>query len=312
MGVDVQVSYFEDYHGEEPDFTKVIVRPIPEGTNRTIELEAGSVDVITHVPATDYNRVEEAENLELVSTPGGGIRLMGINTSQPPLDNVKVRQAIAYAIDAESINHVINMGFGTVSTAPISPAILYHNDVGANIYDPDKAKELLAEAGYPDGLELTISTDTRKEYNDIATIIQQQLAEVGIKITLDTSEWAVFLEDAYAGKTQMYVLGWTCSTPDPDTVYYSVFHSNNKGPGGGMSYLEDEEIDRLITEARTTMEPDARKDLYEQINQRLAELRPWVYLYDILNIYAINSNKIGSIILDANDLQRFYKIYANK
>lgn len=309
MGNEIVISYFEDYRGATPDFTKIIIRTIPEATNRAIELEAGSVDFITDVAAIDYSRIEDTDGLALATTAGTSVRFMGMNCSDPLLQDVRVRQAIAYAIDADAINRVINMGKGVTATAAVSPAIMFHSEIGKNVYDVEKAKALLAEAGYPDGIDITLSTDTRKEYNDVVVILQQQLAKANIRVTLNTVEWAVFLDNAYAGKTQLFMLGYGCATPDPDTVYYPCFHSSMIGYSGGMAYLQDAEVDALIDAESVEMDVTKRAALYEQLQAKLAELKPWVPLYNTTVAVGYNSNKIKSLVVDGCDIQRFFQIY---
>lgn len=308
QGVELDLTYFEDYWGDTPDFTKVKLRFIPEATSRTIELEAGSVDLITDVAATDLSRVEEGENMALATAVGMAIRLMAMNCSKAPLDDVRVRQAIAYAIDCEAINQAMNLGHGTVATAPISDAVMFHSEVGKNEFNIEKAKELLAEAGYPDGLDITLSTDTRKEYSDVCVILQQQLAKANIRVTLDNTEWAVFLDKAYQGDTQLFMLGYSCSTPDPDALFYSCFHSANIGPQGGMAYLSDPEVDQLIDASRTELDNAKRTELYEQLQAKLAELKPWVYLYNTTVNYGINTAKIAEIKVAGSSVQPYYNI----
>lgn len=308
MGVQIDLTYFEDYYGNEPDFTKISLRFIPEATSRTIELEAGSVDLITDVAATDLSRLEDGDGIGLVTGVGTAIRFLGMNCSVEPLNDVKVRQAIAYAIDVDQINQALNLGYGTVATAPVTEAIMYCSEVGRNVYDLDKAKELLAEAGYPDGFDITLSTDTRKEYNDVCVILQQQLSKAGINVTLDTTEWAVFLDKAYAGDTQLFMLGYGCSTPDPDVVIYPCFHSTNKGAQGGMSYLEDADVDALIDASRVELDREKRAEIYEELQAKLAELKPWVYIYNTSVYDGINTNKVAEIVVNGSQIQRYYNV----
>ena len=308
MGVSITLKYFEGYRGEAPDFTTIELRFIPEATSRSIELEAGSVDLITDVAAIDLSRVEYGDGIGLATGVGTAIRFLGMNCAAEPLNDVRVRQAIAYAIDTESINKALNLGYGTVATAPVSEAIMYSSQVGRNEFNLEKAKELLAEAGYADGLSITLSTDTRKEYNDVCVIIQQQLAKAGINVTLDTTEWAVFLDKTYQGDTQLFMLGYGCTTPDPDTVIYPCFHSANKGPQGGMAYLEDAEVDALIDATRAELDPVKRGEIYEELQVRLAELKPWVYLYDTTVYDGINTNKVAEIDVNGSQIQSYYEV----
>ena len=312
MGVDVKLSYFEDYHGEAPDFKYVTIVAIPEDTNRVIELEAGSVDFITAPAATDLDRISNTEGLALYSTAGTATRFMGMNCSAGPLKDPRVRQAIAYAIDVDAVNQAVNLGYCTTAKSCISPAVMFYDDCGANEYNPEKARELLAEAGYADGLTLTISTDTRKLYDDMATIIQSQLAEVGITIKLNFYEWATYLADVYAGNTELFIIGWGSTTLDPDGMIYNCFHSSMHGQAGNISFLSDDLVDQYIIEGRSTTDTAARAEAYKKLQARLGELRPWVYVFNATQYVAVNSEKIANVCVDPVAIHRFYKVEAVK
>lgn len=276
-GTAIKLEAFEDYHGEPAKIKNVVIRPIPEGTNRTIELESGGADIACDIPTTDISRVEADENLNLDQIVAYSTTFLGFNCQAEPLDDVRVRQAICYALDYEGITQSIMQGYATPASTPVSSALLYHDETAKHIpYDPEKAKSLLAEAGYPDGFDLTITCDERKERVDIATIAQSQLAEVGINVTIESLEWAAFLNKAYAGETQCFVLGWSSSVPDPDMVCYSVFHSSMIGNGNNnIAKIDDPKIDELLEKGRTNFDSETRKEAYSELYHYLNEVVPW-------------------------------------
>ena len=260
---------------------------------------------------------ESIENALYVCQAIGGsgntaTRFMGMNCSAGPLKDPRVRQAIAYAIDVDAVNQAVNLGYCTTAKSCISPAVMFYDDCGANEYNPEKARELLAEAGYADGLTLTISTDTRKLYDDMATIIQSQLAEVGITIKLNFYEWATYLADVYAGNTELFIIGWGSTTLDPDGMIYNCFHSSMHGQAGNISFLSDDLVDQYIIEGRSTTDTAARAEAYKKLQARLGELRPWVYVFNATQYVAVNSEKIANVCVDPVAIHRFYKVEAVK
>ncbi len=296
QGTEIRLEAFEDYHGEKAKIKNLVIRLIPEGTNRTIELESGGADIACDIPTTDISRVEADENLQLESIVSYATTFLGFNCEAEPFDDVRVRQAVCYALDYEGITQSIMQGYAEPATTPVSSELLFNDETVEHIpYDPEKAKELLAEAGYPDGFDMVITTDERKERNDIATIAQSQLAEVGINVTIDSMEWAAFLDKVYAGEAQSYVLGWSSAVPDPDMVCYSCFHSSMIGNGNNnVARINDPQIDEYLDLGRTSFDTETRAQAYSDLYHYLAEAVPWDMMW-------VDSKYVGL----ASDVQGF-------
>lgn len=308
QGVAVTLERYEDYWGEKPVYRQVVVRPIPEATNRTIELESGNVDIALDIPVTDLSRVEAADNLKLLRQVSNSIRYLGFNCEAAPFDDVRVRQAFAYAIDVAALTKAVNGDTCEVANAPFSSNIMYYKeDANAHELDLEKAKSLLAEAGYGDGMEVTILTDERKEYMDIATIVQSQLKELNVDVKIEVLEWATYLSRVYAGECQMYIIGWACQTPDPDTVVYSTFHSSMKGNGGNMSFYDSPEADRLLELGRTTSDDAEREKIYYELQDLLINDRPWIYLW-VTEVFVGTSDSVEYMELDPVGTHCYYKV----
>ncbi|MDR3331905.1 MAG: ABC transporter substrate-binding protein [Synergistaceae bacterium] len=306
--VSIEIERNDDYYGQKPELKKIIFKPIIEATNRTIELETGGIDVAVDIPPTDYTRVAENADLRLATETGYSIRYVGFNLSKPPFDNEKVRQAISHAIDAEGITLSIRSKNEEVTNAPYSSAMMFYDrNIEHATYDPALAKQLLAEAGYPKGFTTTIIADERKERVDIATIVQQQLAEIGVTADIKVMEWGTFLNATYGGDTELYVMGWSSAIPDPDYVVYSVFHSSMMGEGGNMSFVNDPRVDALVERGRTTSNFDERGQIYSELQALLKELSPWVYLWTETLFVGV-SDSIDYIELHPSAVYPFYKV----
>lgn len=273
---------FEDYHGTAPEFDTLEVRVIPEATNRVIELETGGVDIAYDISPNDVSRVEENSNLQLFRTPDYGTLYMGMNTQKTPLNDVRVRQAIAKAIDVEQIVNAVWRGVGKAASAPYTSTIKYSiaEKNEPNKKDIEAAKQLLKEAGYENGLQLTVSTSDRQERINAATIMKEDLKEIGIDLTVEVLEWSAFIEKLENGEHDLYMLSWISDSPDPDMVVYPCFHSSMAGPGGNYMFLNDPEVDELIIKGRRTLDGPDREKVYEDLQNKIIELAPAIFIYN--------------------------------
>jgi peptide/nickel transport system substrate-binding protein len=276
----ITLESYPEYFDGEATIKNVVFRNITEGTNRTIGLETGEIDVAYDIEPIDKNRVAEHENLQLVESPSLSYAYIGINNTKGPLADPKVRMAINYAIDVPTIIDVVLEGAGELSNSPIGPRVFGHNpDVDAYGYDVEKAKSLLAEAGLADGFETTIWTNDNPVRMQIAQIVQAQLLEVGINATIEPLEWGSYLERTGKGEHDMFILGWTTVTADADYGLYALFHSSQHGGAGNRDFYTNEEVDRLLEEGRKATDPEARKAAYAKAQEIIVSEAPDVMLY---------------------------------
>ncbi len=269
----------ENYWDEMPIATTITCRVIPEGSARTIALETGEVDLVWNVDAIDCVNVEANQDLKLLSQPSSSIEYVGMNTTKEIFADQRVRQAINYALDKEVFVDTIIEGRGQIANSYINSAIPgYDPDQEGYPYDPEKAKELLVEAGYPDGFDckIYVNGDTRTRS---AQVLQAQLAEIGINVEIFTYEWGALLDSLNAGEHEMFILGWSNSSFDADSSTYQLFHSSNHGATGNRAFLTDDKVDEMITAAAMEMDNDKRNEIYKELQTHLKELAPWVPLY---------------------------------
>ncbi len=276
----ITLESFAEYFEGEAAIKNVVFRNITEGTNRTIGLETGEVDVAYDIEPIDKNRVADHDNLQLVEAPSLSYNYIGINTTKGPLADVKVRQAINYAIDVETIVEVVEEGAAELATTPIGPRVFGHNaDVEAYGYDVEKAKALLAEAGLADGFDTTIWTNDNPVRMQIAQIVQAQLAEVGINVVIEPLEWGSYLERTAKGEHDMFILGWTTVTADADYGLYALYHSSQHGGAGNRDFYTNEEVNTLLEEGRMATDPEVREEKYGKAQEIIVSEAPDVMLY---------------------------------
>jgi peptide/nickel transport system substrate-binding protein len=287
-----------DYWGGSPKIKTVIFTPIPESATRIAALEAGDVDIIAAVPP-DY--VDQApEGVEAVTVPGTRAYYLGLNVNMEPFDDVRVRQAMNYAIDVESIIENVLNGLARRIDNPLLPECFGYTATPVYSYDPDKTKSLLAEAGYPDGFEMEL--DTQPPFKEIAEALAGQLSAVGIKANVNIMERAALYAKYEPGFSQTFLTSWGNSEADADGILSKQFYSdryscNLLGPEGETGYGNTElgcyytgyasaEVDAAVEAGARDVDPEKRKQYYATAVKIIVEEAPWLFLYNPVEIYA--------------------------
>ncbi len=300
-GESISVQVNENYWGDVPAIPHVNFRFIPESSALIVALETGDIDAMMRVPPQEVDRLESDPNIEVVRESSVRTIYIGFNNLREPFDDERVRKALNYAVDKEAIVNGLFEGF-TVGDAPVVPAVFGHESVGPYEYDPERAQELLAEAGYPDGFEMTIHHPTGRYPLDatVAEVIQDQLSQVGIDASLETREWSSYLD--FTGQPpeeaeyDSFLLGWGTVTLDADYGLYALLHSNQWNPNGNnRGFYENEEVDDLLDEARVTTDQGVREDLYAEAIELIWDDAPWIFLYNQGQINA-NRNYVEGLI----------------
>lgn len=255
-----------DYYLGEAPIKNVIIRAIAEATNRTIGLETGEIDIAYDLEGMDKDRVREDQNLVFLEEPSLGIDYIGFNTKKAPFNDVRVRQAIASVINVDDIISTVYKGSAVRANSLIGPKVFGHtDDAKAWTVDIEKAKALLAEAGYPDGFKSKIWINENPDRRDIAIILQDQLRAVGIDIAVETLEWGAFLEGTSRGDHEMFILGWVTVTGDADYGLFPLLHSSCFGGAGNRSFYDNPKVNELLTKARNSNDQEERKALYREV-----------------------------------------------
>jgi peptide/nickel transport system substrate-binding protein len=252
---------------------------LPDATARVTALRTGNVDWIEYVPSTAIATLKADANVNVLGGPAANYRALFFNVAQKPLDNPKVRRAIAYAINTQEIVDVALLGVGGLASAgTVFPQGSYYAAPDAAYGKPnlDRARALLKEAGYPNGFTLDLKVTSTYDFLRVpAEIIQAQLAPLGIKVNITALEWSVYLPDVLAKKYSATILGES-GQGDPDDYLYTPFASDS---GGNLTNFKDATIDRWLDQGRQVADPAARKKLYADVQKRLVELSPMVFLY---------------------------------
>ena len=267
-----------DYYKGKPAIDTLVFRVIPEGVNRTIALETKEADIAYDIDPIDHDMVKHHSNLTLLQKSALTMNYLGFNTEKAPFNKKEVRQAIAYAIDMNSMIAAVYLGAASKANSPVSPEVFgYNKDTKGYDYNVAKAKELLAQAGYPNGFKAKIWTNDNGIRRDTAVILQDQLKQIGIDATIEILEWGSYLDRLIRKEHDMFLLGWTPS-PDADSALYAVFHSKNHGSAGNRTYYTNARVDELLDKGReTTVEAD-RIESYKEAQDIIMDEVPLIPL----------------------------------
>ncbi|EZH67443.1 hypothetical protein DH09_05810 [Bacillaceae bacterium JMAK1] len=297
QGNEVILTRNENYWREQPDLNSVTFRVIPEQLTRIGMLENNEAHVAASIEPVNTTAVESMPNADLQIQDGLRVDYIGFNTQSEPFDDVRVRQAITHAINTEDIITGLYEGYGMHAKGPVSPLVFGFAEGAEPLdYDVEQAKELLAEAGYEDGFQTTITTNEENPIrNQIAALVQDRLSEIGIDVEIQSLEWGTFLDATSEGTYDIQLSGWTTATGDADYGIYSLYHTDNLGSAGNTSFYENEELDTLIENARQETDETVRQELYEDITQQLIDEAPHIYTVHEQHLTGVNESIEGLI-----------------
>ena len=279
-GEKVELERFEDYHGKKANFKNLTFLVLPDDSSRVIALETGKVDMIYAVPPSDVDRLNESSGTKVVTAPGLRMIYLGMNTQKELLKDPKVRHAIAYAVNTAAYGQVVYQGKSDQLAGPLPLASTFSpKDPVPLPYDPAKAKEMLKEAGYPDGLALELWTGNLQDNVNGATVLQSMLAQVGVNVNVQIFEPGALLANiTKGGNHDLYIAQWGMQTSrNAGDFWFPLFYSAS-APASNWAMFKDDETDRLIEKVNSTVDEAGRTETFQQIWNRLAELQPVVPL----------------------------------
>ena len=309
---EVVIARNDDYWGAKAKIPRVRFIVVPDTTTRALELRKGSADIAINALTADMVlTLERDPNLAVLHAPGTVLAYMAFNLRDPILKDARVRQALAYAIDRRPMLEYLQRGFARPAKSILPPeSWAYNGDVPAYDHNPQRARQLLEQAGYPavNGVRfhLTMKASTDESTRLMAAVLQQQLREVEIALDIRTFEFATFFSDVTHGLFQLYSLRWIGGNEDPDIFEY-VFHSARFPPNGAnRGYFADPRVDALIDQARRELDQNTRKQLYAEIQLALAEQVPYIDLWYFDNVL-VHSRRVTNLTLNPSGNYDFLK-----
>ncbi len=292
-GQEVRLEANEEYWGGRPYLDALIMKPIPETASRLLALEAGEVHVAYHVPPRDAQRYMSDPRLgiEVLTPPQQRRMFVGMNVQWGPFKDVRVRQALNYAVDKQAIIDSIFLGLTKPMDSPMPPTALCYSPVKYYEYNPKKARDLLAEAGYPNGFEVTLHYGPGRYLLDTEVVeaVQSYLADVGVKVKVVPLEWAAYsamlrkpLEET---EIQMFFIGWGLPTLDPE-LGIGPFGKEAWAPGLNNMFYSNPELEELILAQRAATDPEERCKIVKRAQEIIMEDAPMIALYYEPQIHA--------------------------
>lgn len=290
---EIVLTAYEDYWGgwTEGQFDTVLIKLVPEAVTQQQMLEGGEVDLVTRIPQENYDTFRNNPDYTVVDEPSFFNYVGYFNTMHAPLDDAKVRQALSYAIPYDDIIKIGAYGLGTQSRGPVPAGVWpYSPEVKQYTYDLDKAKALLAEAGYPDGLpnplKLTYASENATE-EAFAPLIKDSFAQIGVEVNIEpmlwSQQWELSKADPAAPETQdiFIVLYWPTYSDAGSDNLYSLFHSQDY-VFFNLSYWKNEEFDSLLDTAiaETVSDPESSQQNYIDAMNLLVDEAPGIFFFD--------------------------------
>jgi len=282
----VVITRNEDYWDGAPPLEAIIYRPITDANTRIAEMLSGGLDVMVEVPPDSLKQFRDDPTFTVHEQIGPHLWFLILNTKEGPFADKKIRQAVNYAVNKKALVENVLQGTAEIAAGPTPPAFAwaYNEDVEPYPYDPERAKQLLSEAGY-DGKELTFYvTEGGSGMLDpvaMGTAIQADLKAVGIPAKIETYEWNTFLgkvNPGLDGKADMAEMAWM--TNDPDTLPFLTLRTDASPDKGGFNsgYYSNEKVDELLSEARAANSQEKRAELYKEMQEIVHEDAPWLFV----------------------------------
>ncbi len=314
-GDTIQLEAFNDYFEGRPKLDSIVLKIVPDNSARVVALESGDLDlVLSPLSPQDVTRMQGKAGFKVNRMPAAGYTYISLNTADPALSDVKVRQALSYLVNREQILSTIYKGIGQVAKGPIPPGMwAYASDVPSYDYSPDKAKALLDQAGWKAGadgmrakdgkpLKLTIRTHTEDpDRRQVIEVLQAEFTKAGIQADTNVIDFASLINDMTAGKYQIAVIGWL-NLANPDRAMFRQF---TVGGAGNYGKYNNPEVDKLIKDARGTLDQAKAKELYQDATRKIIADAPYIFLQYQEYITIHKSNLNGFVM---NPVQYFYSL----
>jgi peptide/nickel transport system substrate-binding protein len=269
----------------------------PDDASRVAALEKGEVHVAVKIPPSDLPRLKANSKIRILPSPSARTIYLGFNCLKEPFGDKRIRQALNYAVNKEAVVERVLDGTGRVSDAPISPVVSGYAPIKTYEYSVEKAKALLAEAGFPEGFETTLHCPSGRYYKDafVATAVATDLLKVGVKAEIKLMDWETYIpfvfRDPEEAEHRLYVLGWSTLTGDADYGLYPLFHSGEWAKKGtNASFFKNERLDQLLDSARSAANSNERKRLYQEAMTLIVDEAPWIFLYSDMEFTGVRAN----------------------
>ncbi|HET7657525.1 MAG TPA: glutathione ABC transporter substrate-binding protein [Bacillales bacterium] len=293
-GDHVSLKANPNYWGGAPKLQTITFKVVPEVTTAISLMQTGKVQLIENPPAQQMSRLKSMKNVKIIQKQGTPVYYLGFNMTKKPMNNLKFRQAVSYAINRDAFIKQQLKGLGVRSDSIIGPKVFGYDKSAEKAgydYDQAKAKQIIDQNGWK-GVKVNLLVANTPAYKQMATVVQEELKQVGIDAQIQMMEWGTFLDVTSKGNFEMTFLGWTNSTGDGSELLYPNLDSDNIGSSNRMRY-SDPQVDALIKKSRTTVDQQKRKDYLNQANILAVKSGVWIPMYHGIITVAVDKSVKG-------------------
>ncbi len=290
-GQSVELVANPDFYAGEPYLDRVVFKIVPDANTQIAQALSGELDLFVVDDKAAIKRLENAKNLNVVANDTTKYFWISLNQENDLFTDVKVRQAFLHAIDRQAIIDTVLKGYGKIADAAITPnqSFYYTDQVTRYDYDPEKAKQLLAEAGWidsdgdgildKDGKKFSFLFEVAQQgdLEPVAQMVHQYLKSIGLDVQLKTLEWNTMIQKNVIQRDYEMILNWWTYPTDPDV--FAQYYSGNAGKGNNIPGYKDEVLDELLLKGQQTSDPQERKEIYAEVQQYMSDTLPYLYLW---------------------------------
>jgi peptide/nickel transport system substrate-binding protein len=300
------------YYGGRPNLDFVTFRVLPDANAQLAQMLAGDLDIMIVDNLASIRQLDASPNIDTVPVNQVNYYYVTPHHENPLFQDVRVKRALLHAIDREAIIDSVVQGYAEVATGPISPALqaYYNPDVATYPYDPERAIELLNEAGWTMGddgvmvkdgerLSFVLDVGRNKDLEPVSALVQDYWSDIGVEASLNTLEWNAYIQKVVVQRDYDATINWWITPADPDI--YAYYHSSAAGTGFNLPGYRDDTIDDLLERGRAETDVDARIEIYREFQEEVADQLPYLFLWYPSEIQARNAALEGVADLGLRD-----------
>lgn len=308
QGDKVSLEANEDYWQGAPELKKVTMKVVPEYSTAVSMLQTGEVQFLDNISSEHLPRIESMENVEVEKKDGTPVYYLGFNMNKEPFNDPKFREAIAHAIDREAYVNQLG-GLGIQNDSIIGPKVFGYKEEAKDAgykFDPEEAKKMLEDNGYG-GQKITLLAANTGNYMKMAEIVQAQLSDVGLDVSIESMEWGTFLDTTTQGKFEMTFLGWSNSTADGSELLYPNLHSDNIGSSNRTGY-DNSKFDALVDASRVAVDQAEREEKLNEANLMAIKDAVWIPMHHGV-VTAAFDKSVKGLKLDPTGQWSLYNVH---
>lgn len=316
-GQSVTMVRNDSYFGPKPYLDKVVFSVVPDPNTQIAQALSGDIGIMLLDDKASVDKVKSASNLKVAARPLVQYYWLALNQTDDRFTDVRVRQAFVYAIDRKAIIDSVEHGYGSIANSAISPALKAYYDSSLESkypYDPDKAKQLLSQAGWTPGADgvlqkdgkpfrFTMDVGQKGPLEPVNALIQQNLKKVGVVADLNTMEWNAYIQKVVVRRDYTATVNWWVYPSDPDV--YPYYASSAAGKGFNIPGYQDPKLDDLLTKGQSTSDLEQRKTVYKQLQAYMADNEPYLFLWYPQEVDVINTSLQGVPDLGLRDAMHY-------